>query len=190
MRYIGTDPVPLAVSPAQFAAAVHGVVTEAEEASLESLLGAAQDVVSTATNLPPAPGLFEFTCPVDDWRRWWFPCRPVTAIEEIAVSDAAGAFVDRDLAGIQLVMGYDEPQLLLPDGWLRRDDQGRTLRIRAQAGETLSPALWRAIVALTREWRDADIAISGEMEVPRGSFGVQRLLRQARYRRPKITAGC
>jgi hypothetical protein len=190
MRYIGEDPLPLAVSAQAFAAAVHGVVTEEETPSLELLLGAAQDVVTTATNVPASPGLYEFTYPVHDWRRWWFPCRPVTSVAAIAVTDETGAYVDRDITGVQLLQGHDEPQLLLPEGWLTRGDAGAVVRIQAQAGAALSPGLWRAIVALTREWREADITISGDLEPPRGSFGVQRLIRQARYRRPQISADC
>lgn len=190
MRYIGTDPLPLVVSVADFAAAVHGIVTEAEELALTALLAAAQDVVATATNTPLAPGLYEFTYPLGGWRRWWIPCRPVTAITGLAVTDDSGEFVDRDATGVMLLQGHDEPQLLLPDGWLASDDAGRVLRVQVEAGAAPSPAIPRAIIMMAQEWRLSDITVTSGEAAPRASFGTLRLMRQARYLRPQITAGC
>ena len=190
MRYLGPDPLPLVVTVAAFSAAVHGVVTPAEEPALADLLAAAQDVVATATNTPLVPGLYELTCALEGWRRWWLPCRPVTELTALALGDDRGGFVDRDLTGIQLLQGQDEPQLLLPEGWASHRDYGRILRVQVQAGATPPPALRRAIIALAQDWREADISLRPGEAPARSAFGVQRLIRQARYRRPRITAGC
>ena len=188
MRYLGPDPLPLVVTVAEFSAAVHGIVTPAEEPALADLLAAAQDVVATATNTPLVPGTYELTCPLEGWRRWWLPCRPVTALTALAVSDESGAFVDRDLTGVTLLQGQDEPQLLLPEGWATRRDHGHILRAQVEAGATPPPALRRAIIALAQDWRETDISLSPGEAPARSAFGVQRLIRQARYRRPQITA--
>ncbi|WP_353475524.1 hypothetical protein PVT71_18310 [Salipiger sp. H15] len=190
MRYIGEDDITPVVSVDQFINAVHGEMPDAaERSSIELLLGAAQDVVTTAANIPPAPGLYEFTYPLYGWRRWWFPCCPVTSISALAVTDYSGAWVDQALDGVMLVQGEDEPQLLLPERWAA-NEAGRTLRIQAEIGGVFPRNLWRAVVALAREWREADISVSGDIQTPRASFSVQRLIRQARYVRPNVSAGC
>jgi len=190
MRYIGDDEIPPVVSVSQFINAVHGEMPGAsEQASIEMLLGAAQDVVTTAANIPPAPGLYEFTYPLYGWRRWWFPCCPVTSLSALAVTDDNGAWVDQPLDGVMLVQGEDEPQLLLPERW-SGNEAGRTLRIRAEVGGVFPRNLWRAVVSLAREWRDADISVSGDIQPPRASFNVQRLIKQERYVRPCASAGC
>lgn len=197
MRYIGPDPLPLVVTVAEFSAAVHGIVTPAEEPALADLLAAAQDVVATATNTPLVPGTYELTCPLEGWRRWWLPCRPVSAITALAVSGdgnsdgddgSSDGFTNRDLTDVTLLQGQDEPQLLLPEGWASHNDYGHILRAQVQAGATPPPALRRAIIALAQDWREADISLSPGEAPARSAFGVQRLIRQARYRRPQITA--
>ncbi|WP_158963914.1 head-tail connector protein [Chachezhania sediminis] len=194
MRYIGESETPALVSVADFKSAGHiGADDVVDDAPMESLLAVAQAVVCDATGIPPAAGLYEFTWPVmgREWRRWWFPCRPVTGIVEVAVNDATGAFVAQSLDGMQLVQGYDEPQLLLPANWSGFGDDVHTIRIQATVGsDAPPPQLGQAITLIAREWHNAGILIEGEGPAPRLGFTGKRLIKQVRYARPRVAAPC
>ena len=46
----------------------------------------------------------------------------------------------------------------------------------------------QAIILLAKEWLEAGIAVEDQFQAARLSFGVQRLIRQIRYRRPHVMA--
>jgi hypothetical protein len=192
MRYVGEDDIPLLVDATTFKSAVHiGSDDLADDGHLSLFLQAAQEVVSTATGIPPAPGSYEFDVAFSGggWRRFWFPARPVTEIEAVEVTDATGAWVAQDATEVRLVDGYGEPQALLPEGWAGATAYADRLRITATAGTDNPPAqMSQAIILLAKEWLEAGIAVEDQFQAAQLSFGVQRLIRQIRYRRPHVKA--
>lgn len=187
MRYIGGGAIPSAVDVTAFKRATHIADADvSDDSALEMLISAAQAVVMTATNIPPVLGEYEFTYRLWGWRRWWFPCRPVTAITGLAVNDADGAWIDQSLDGVRLVQGEDEPQLLLPDGWPGFSDDADTIRVRATCGGSIPDQIPRVIIALAKDWFESDISAGEAVESPRIFFGARRLIKQVRYRRPAV----
>lgn len=164
MRVI-LPPVGLPVSVSALAEQAH--IDEAEGPQLTALILAATAVVETATNRPILKRTVEIALPDEPWSEFWLPVAPCHALV-----DAPGAV---------LLRGYDEPRI-------RRGDYGGDT-IRAEVGyRTATDApqqLLQAIILLVLEWRAAGITVEGQFLAPQLSFGVQRLLRQIRYRRPQ-----
>lgn len=125
----------------------------------------------------------EFLPPCGCWGSWYFPVAPVQRLEALAVLDEeSGTWQDVPLAGVRLWRGHDEPALQLRDEALR----GRHLRIWATVGHdrrTEALTLRQAVLLLAGEWYDAGITIS-DLTTAKLSMGWERLIRQARYRRP------
>lgn len=193
MRYIGGGTEPALVTAETFKRQSHILEADvADDSAITFLLQAAQASVLTAANMAPAAGLYEFTWPLtgDGWRRFWFPCRPVTDLVGLAVRADGGGWVDQPLDGVQLVQSHDEPQLLLPARWPGFASGADTLRVQVTAGGDVPAQLPQAIIMLAREWQRAGIAIEDTPGAPRLSFGVTRLIRQARYTPPRMAAPC
>lgn len=190
MRVIGAEDFAPAVSVEQFKGAVHIAAEDLQDDdTLELMLAAADDAVTTATAHPLTERDVEFIVTLGEWRRWWFPVRPVQALIGLAVDDGNGGWTDQPLAGAQLQFAYDEPQLLLSDDWAGLIVDGDLLRVQARVGEAGGKGprqIKPAIIQLAREWYEAGISIDAE-SVPGMTFGVHRLIRQARYKRPKVS---
>lgn len=165
MRVI--DPVALPVSLVEFKRAVH-VDAEADDLLIADLLAAAAEVVETAAGRAMAPRLVAFETPAGYWSRWYFPIAPV--IDLVEASDAS----------VLLQRGFDEPAL-------QRAPAEGAVTLQARCGyadpDRIPRGLRQAVILIAREWYEAGFS-SGEATPPPLSFGVQRLIRQARYRRP------
>lgn len=156
----------------QLRAAVH--LGEEEDAALDLLIDAAIDVVETATNRALAERVVAVTLPPvlppqAPWRRFWLPILPVVAL------------IDPP-AGVQLLTGHEEPILQLAPG--ATAPQEILARVGYGPG-AMPPALRQAVILLAKEWHDAQIAVD-QLVAAQLSFGLHRLLRQQRYRRPLV----
>ncbi|MGR3452883.1 hypothetical protein [Pseudooceanicola sp.] len=192
MRYLGETEPALAVSVSDFKSSIHGESGTYDDAVLAIHLRAAQEAVETATGCLTSSGSYEFTFPLlPRWRRWWFPCRPVTEIIGLAVDDGAGGWTDMGSDDVLLLHGHDEPQMKLPEGWGGFDKGGDAVRVQATCGHVAALKWqWEAIILLAKEWYDAGIAFEGATEAPRLSMGALALIRQHRYMRPRVTSPC
>ncbi|MFN3312930.1 MAG: hypothetical protein ACK46Q_05640 [Hyphomonas sp.] len=163
---IVTPPVGSAVDAGALAEDLH--IDPAELPALERLIGAATAVVETATNRPILPREVRFRLPEAPFRDVWLPCAPV-----IELLGAEGA---------QLLNGHDEPRLR------RGTFAGDSVLLRVgYADPARAPQqLRQAIILLVMEWREAQISVGETFTAPALSFGVHRLLRQVRYRRPQV----
>lgn len=189
MRYAGETEPALAVSVAAFKRSRHILEEDgADDLAFEAYLRAAQDAVSIATGRPLVAGAYAFTVPVcPAFRRWWFPCAPVTGITEVAIVDPEGE--ETAVTGARLLRGDDEPQLLMPKAWAQDAGAHDALRLTATCGAATAPErLKQAVILLAGEWFEAGIAAEETVEVPRLSMGALRLIKQSRYRRPGETA--
>ena len=192
MRVFQEGDISPAVSLEEFKRAAHIAEEDLDDdAHLSLLLDAADEAITTATGHPLTVRSIEFVTTLGAWRRWWFPMRPVQELLELAVDDGNGAWIDQPLAGAHVQFENDEPQLVLADDWAGFSSGGDLLRIRADVGQNDGRGprqLKPAIILMAREWFEAGTPIDAQ-ELPRLSFGVLRLIRQARYRRPRETGG-
>lgn len=125
----------------------------------------------------------EFLPPCGCWGAWYFPVAPVQRLDGLAVlDDSSGEWQDVPLDSARLWRGHDEPVLQLRDEALR----ARSFRVRATVGyerRTEAMTLRQAVLLLAGEWYDAGITVS-DLTTAQLSMGYERLIRQARYRRP------
>ena len=166
MRVV-TPPTGLAVEVATLAAQLH--FDEMEGPMISALIEAATDVIETATNRPILSRVVEVDLPAGDWHTFWLPCAPA-----IALIDASAG---------QLVTPFDEPR------FIRGDHLGQSLQVRVGFGDTSAdtpPRLRQAIILLVKEWREASISVEQAVAAPPLSFGFRALLRQSRYKRPRV----
>lgn len=166
MRVV-TPPEGYAVQPRAIRDQLH--FDDAELPMIIGLIEAATDVIETATNRPILSRVIEIDLPSGAWDTFWLPCAPV---EEL---------IDAD--GAQLMTPHDEPRLI------RGSYAGDTVRVRVGYGassEYTPPRLRQAITLLVREWRLAEITVEEAVTAPQLSFGFRHLLRQSRYRRPRV----
>lgn len=166
MRVI-TPPVGLAVEVAALAAQLH--FDEAEAPMIGALIEAATDVIETATNRPILSRVVEIDLPAGCWDTFWLPCAPV--VELIGV------------LGADLLTPFDEPR------FVRGEFEGAAVQLRVGYGPTSAstpPRLRQAIILLVKEWREASITVEQAYSGPQMSFGVRALLRQSRYKRPRV----
>lgn len=165
MRII-EPPAGLPITVGQLADQLH--FDDAEAAALGGLIAAATDVVEAATNRPILTRTVEVQIPDGSWGEFWFPCAPVQGL------------VDAD--GADLVRAHDEPHLRLGTY-----NEAQVRAVVGYADPALAPRqLLQAIILLVGEWREAQISIGDAYQAPAISFGVHRLLRQVRYRRPRV----
>lgn len=181
MRVIGSGG-PAPVTPDDFMAAVH--IDEVDDLpSLALLLASATEVVERAANRVIDTRELEITAPSSSWSRWWLPVAPVIRIDAVEVRDETGEWLAVPPSRYRLSRGFDEPQLVRHGTIFR----GVECRVRVTAGHGADGgalSLKRAVILLAKEWHDADITAT-DMKPDTLSFGVQRLIRQARYRRPQ-----
>ncbi|ETA53979.1 hypothetical protein [Ponticoccus alexandrii] len=189
MQYLGEAPQASAVDLDAFKTALDILPDDvASDDHFSGLLAAASDAVRIATNVP-APGSYAFTFALPrSCRRWWFPCRPVTALASVSVNDAAGDWQALPLDGFRLALAHDEPQLVFPSSWSPGADAD-TCRVVAEVGADPTETIKRAVIMLAKEWRDSDISVGEAVEAPRLSMRVRDIIRQATYRRPCAMAG-
>ncbi|MBT3142911.1 hypothetical protein KL867_17720 [Ruegeria litorea] len=187
MRVIETNPVSPGVSLDSFKGAIHIALEDLDDdAALKASLSAAEAVVATATGRPLVSQNVEFVVTRGSWRRWWFPVLPVLELLSLAVDDGVGGWLDQPLSGAWVQQAFDEPQLVLNSDWAGHGLSGDLLRVQARVGGDAAnhlPQLRQAIILLAKEWFEAGVAIDGQ-DVPKMSFGVHRLIKQVRYRRP------
>ncbi|WP_407496840.1 hypothetical protein [Pseudooceanicola sp. MF1-13] len=190
MRYVDDAEKPLLVSVEAFKSAVHIMADDlVDDTHLTLFLKAAQEAVETAVHIPAAPGLYEFDIGFSggSWRRYWFPCRPVTELAKIEVNDAAGAWVEQDMTDVRLIAPHNEPQLLLPDGWSGWSEDVDRMRITATCGGACPAQMGQAMILMVNDWLKAGIEAEERYETPIVAMGVHRLMRQVRYNRPCVT---
>ncbi len=187
MRVIETGDIAAGVDLADFKRSIHFQSEDAgDDAAPLLALESAEATVATATGRPLTPRRVEFVVTRGAWRRWWFPVLPVQGLVGLALDDGAGGWIDQPLSGAWVQQAHDEPQLVLGDAWAGHAVRSELLRVQANVGGTDAPTakrLRQAIFLLAKEWLEAGISIENE-DVPRMSFGVRLLMKQARYRRP------
>lgn len=187
MRVIEEGAITAGVDLEDFKRAVHIALEDLDDDSaLQLTLSAAEAAVATATGRPLTVREVEFVAMRGAWRRWWFPVLPVQELTGLALDDGAGGWVDQPLAGAWVRQPHDEPQLVLGDVWAGHLASGDLLRVQARVGGAdaqTADRLRQAVFLLAKEWFDASISFD-PTEAPRMSFGVHRLIKQARYRRP------
>nr|WP_232013487.1 hypothetical protein [Cereibacter sphaeroides] len=164
------EPPALAVSVEAFKRAVH-LDGPDDDLLIAELLAAATEVVETAVRRALMPRLVAFEIPAGRWSRWYFPLAPV--IEVVEISDPAA----------RLVRGFTEPALERPAA-----TEG-AVSLTALCGHEdparIPRGLCQAVILLAKEWHDAGIGPAEN--APPLSFGIQRLIRQARYARPMVS---
>lgn len=194
MKYVGEGAKPEAVTVEEFKRAIHVLDADIDDsAAIRALLDAAQEVVETATGRPFGPVDYQFTAAFGFWKEWWFPCRPVTEITAIDLIGADGVPQAQPLGGARIGMCDDEPRLILTDDWAGHAVEATEIRITATAGVAANDpsalSVRRAIIMVAKEWLQSDMDMGEQDAPPRALFGGRRLIRQARYMRPKIYGG-
>ncbi|PCJ75529.1 MAG: hypothetical protein COA53_06440 [Rhodobacteraceae bacterium] len=187
MKYIGADPLTLAVTEAEFKRAVHIIDTETDDDVLiKAYLGAAIEVIETACRRLMLSRPVEFMAPAGYWTNWWFPVAPVIALDKVSYIDAAGAWADLTTADFKVITEFDEPILVVPEGFRSSVVGNKALRIQATVGyvdATYPLAMKQAVILLVKEWFEAGIAVDDAV-VAKLSFGIHTLIKQRRYARP------
>lgn len=183
-----TDPgnVQPGVTLDEFKAAVPSAVSD-DDTGLTFLLSAAEDLVATAAAQPLTERAAEFIVHRGwDWRRWWFPVRPVKTLTGLATDDGAGGWTDRGTDGAWVELAWDQPQLVLSDDWAGIGADASLIRVQATVGrpDAQPPVrLKQAVILIAKEWYDAGIAVDPQ-DPPRLSFAASNLIRSVRYMRP------
>ncbi|MFC5737460.1 head-tail connector protein [Sinirhodobacter huangdaonensis] len=175
------------ISTEAFEAALH-LDDPDDPAALAELFAAAVEMVERGARRSIGPREVEFVVPFAAWGRWWFPVAPVQAVLSVEVEDEEGERVALPASAWRLVRGHDEPQLLRLGPWPAAT-QAIVVRARVgfdEAGRSLT--LRRAAILLAKEWLDAGTSAESGIAAPKISFGVERLIRQVRYCRPKEVA--
>lgn len=144
---------------------------EAEEntARLEALLRAATATVETATNRPILQRDVEFDLPEGGWSEWWFPCAPVASL------------IEGD--GLILKRGFNEPRLIRQAGF---SGEVVCARVGYASVSDAPPQLVEAILLVAMEWYKPGVMVEGQYIAPDISFGATSLIKQVRYRRPRV----
>jgi hypothetical protein len=188
MKILGDGPVPDAITVPAFKAQVPMAEAPEFDAGLAAILRAATETVETSTRRPLMARNVEIMPPdtSDAWLRWWFPVAPVREITEVAVWQD-DAWLVLPATDWRLVMGHDEPQLVLADG-VREVYGAAGLRVRATVGHDVPPqALLQAVILIATEWHVAGAGL-GDAVPTINSFAAHALIRQNRYVRPQICA--
>jgi hypothetical protein len=187
MRVIEQGVIAAGVDLEDFKRSIHFLSEDVEDDAAPLLaLQSAEAAVATATGRPLTARRVEFVVTRGAWRRWWFPVLPVQGLVGLALDDGAGGWIDQPLQGAWIQQAHDEPQLVLGPSWAGHGVGGDLIRVQADVGGAdviTKLRLRQAVILLAKEWLEAGISIEHE-DAPRMSFGVHRLLKQARYRRP------
>nr|WP_321509473.1 hypothetical protein [uncultured Celeribacter sp.] len=184
-----SEALPEVVTVEDFKRATHFSGGEAgDDLQLAVLLQAARETVETASGRPLGIRDVLFTAMIEPGaRRWYFPVAPVVQLQAVEVM-SEGVTSTLDLDQMQLEAGHDEPRMVFAHGVLPVQS-GALLRVQASvgaAGGSLRMALLQAIFLIAKEWFEAGIAVDDPPAAPRLSFGARTLLRQNRYKRPKV----
>lgn len=182
MQVIGA--VPQAVTAAEFKRAVHIDESETDDLLLfDALLGAAQEVVETATRRPMTQRQVMFTTWAGIGLRWWVPVAPVQAVTLVEI-DTGTAWATVDSAAWRLHRAHDEPQVVFTDAAFGTVEELAGLQITATVGPQAVPKpLAQAVILLAKDWFDTGVAVEAQKELPM-NFGCRSLIKQARYMRP------
>lgn len=184
MRVIGNGG-PEPVTPQEFMAAVH--IDETDDLfNLARLLGSAAEVVERAANRIILRRELEIVTPSVSWSRWWLPVAPIIRVDAVEVLDESGEWLAVPASRYRLSRAFDEPQLVR-HGAIYHGVECRVRVTAGYGGDRGGLALKQAIILLAKEWYDADITAT-DMKPESLSFGVQRLIKQSRYRRPQESA--
>lgn len=189
MRVIGGG-VPEAVSVSTFKRATHfSGGDQDDDLSLAAYLAAAQEVVETASRRPIGARPVRFEVPLNgegaQALRWWFPVAPVEALTKVQ-GLVDGSWQDLDRTSVRLEFGYDEPQFVMPSGFLSAGETALAVEATVGAdGDARTAALKQAVILIAKSWFEAGISV-GEVSEAEMSFGARALIRQARYKRPCI----
>lgn len=155
------------------------------------LLPAAVVAAETAARRVMVPRPFQFSCPVGTWVRWWFPVAPVSELVKVEWRPAGGDWVEVEAGSVELQCGESEPQIALLDGLSPAALGAAEFRVAAECGSVDFPApvqLTRAALMIAKSWMDAGLAVEAS-DPPEVPFGVDRLIRQVRYSRPRVASG-
>ncbi|WP_322889312.1 MULTISPECIES: head-tail connector protein [unclassified Yoonia] len=180
-----TSEIGLAVTAEEVRRAVH-ITEAAEDPLIEAYLAAAQEVVETACRRPLLPRDVIIETRYQGGSCWWFPVAPVQALTGIEVLERDGTWAERDTDDVVLASAFDEPKILFGEATLAGVRDGAPVRVTASVGYpagALRKGMCQAIIMLTKEWYDAGIAVEQTAEI-KVSFGVERLIKQNRYKRP------
>lgn len=191
MRVIEQGEIAPGIDLADFKKSVHMAAGDLDnDDALQLALESAEAAISTATGYPLTLREVEFVVTRGSWCRWWFPVLPVQELTGLALDDGSGGWINQPLDGAWIQQGHDEPQLVLGRGWAGHAATGDILRVQARVGgpdKSTFNRLRQAILLQAKEWFEAGISVEAE-DAPRLSFGVHRLIKQARYRRPSEVA--
>lgn len=153
-----------------------------------ALLTAATAFFETATDRPTVPRSMRFTLEPGDWSRWWCPVAPVREVESLEYRQEGGDWVALDLAPVDLRKAFDEPCLSIPSDYqasaLGAVDMRVTLAVGYEAGKY--PAQVRqALVLMVKDWLEAGLS-THETDHIKVSFGCRVIMRQLKYKRPRV----
>lgn len=155
------------------------------DALFADLLIAAQDVVETASNRPLTVRRVHIDLRAKHLARWYVPCAPVVSVEGIEWFDGA-EWVPVDPALWRLQFPIGEPQIVfMPVAWagIPLDAEMRVTATVGAASERPFYPLEQAVILMAGDWFEAGID-PDKAEFAKVAFGVTRLLKQNRYRRP------
>ncbi|ARU02975.1 hypothetical protein [Yoonia vestfoldensis] len=180
-----TSEIGAAVTPEEFRRAIH-LEEPADDLTIAGYLSAAQEVVETACRRPLLPRDVIIETRYLGGSCWWFPVAPVQSLTTVAAQADDGSWTHLGTEGVVLLSAFDEPKLWIAEGYLADLRDGTALRVTASVGYlagALRKGMCQAIIMLTKEWYDAGIALE-QTDALKVSFGVERLIKQNRYKRP------
>lgn len=181
------EPVPPALSVAEFKRSIHIMVDDEDDDVLfAAYLAVAQETVETATRRPMLARSVKFEMRASGYARWWFPVCPVAEVTSIKWQQGDGSWADLDATALRLEMPDDEPQLVFPAGFWGDVDDGAAIAVEAAAGYAeadLPLAMKQAAYLMVKDWYEAGIAVE-KKEFLDVSFGCRALMKQCKYSRP------
>jgi uncharacterized phiE125 gp8 family phage protein len=190
MKILGDGLVPEAVTVPEFKAAVPMAEADEFDASLTMILRAATQAVEEGARRPILPRPVEILPPVtsEGWCRFWFPVAPVQAVTAVQIwNEATGLWVTLPGTDWSLDMAHDEPQLVLVEA-VRQVYGAAAVKLQATVGSTVpDDRLRQAVILIAQEWHLAGAGM-GDVAPEVRSFAAHALIRQTRYRRPKVVA--
>jgi uncharacterized phiE125 gp8 family phage protein len=180
-----TSEIGAAVTPEEFRRAIH-LEEPADDLTIAGYLAAAQEVIETACRRPLLPRDVIIETRYLGGSCWWFPVAPVQTLTGIEVLERDGTWAERDTDDVVLASAFDQPKILFGEATLADMRDGAPIRVTASVGYLageLRKGMCQAIIMLTKEWYDAGIALE-QTDALKVSFGVERLIKQNRYKRP------
>ncbi len=187
MKYASSQPMPLMVSPEVFRRSIHLPADSSEDNdTLELLLQSAQQLVFSATGVVVGPLEYVFNLQCQGWSHWWFPVSAVEQVEGVRARTSTGDWEVVPASDYRLLAGAHEPQLRYLGGRLDYEEWEVSATVGVKGGVPEAATIRQAVILIAKEWFEAQIAVEETPELPRMSFGAQRLIRQIRYKRPGV----